>query len=94
VVAETGTLNVTLSKSTLKGVVNGAAITMDKDSKWYVAGDSDLTTLNNTGGIAGTEITNIYGNGHTLYYDAKLDENKALGGKTYTLANGGKLTPK
>ena len=94
VVAETGTLNLTLSRSTLKGVVNGAAITMDKDSKWYVTGDSVITTLNNSGGIAGTEINNIYGNGHTVRYDAKLEENKALGGKTYTLAKGGKLSPK
>lgn len=94
VVAETGTLNFTLNKSTLKGTVTGAAITMDKDSKWNVTGDSVLTILNNISGIAGNEITNIYGNGHTVYYDQKLDENKILGGKTYVLANGGKLIPK
>jgi len=46
-----------------------------------------------SGGISDNTITNIYGNGHTVYYDKVLAENKDLKGKTY-LANGGKLTPK
>jgi len=52
-----------------------------------------LTTLSDTGGISGTSITNIYGNGYTVYYLSA--SNTALGGKTYTLAGtaGGYLKP-
>lgn len=93
-VAEKGEFTLTLSNSTLTGTVNGASITLDKNSKWNVTGDSELTSLSNTAGISGASISNIIGNGHTVLYDKELEDNKALGGKTYTLANGGKLTPK
>jgi hypothetical protein len=43
--------------------------------------------------MSGTSITNIVGNGHTVTYDATLAANSSLGGKTYSLANGGQLTP-
>jgi len=91
IVAEKGTLKVTLSNSTLTGTVKGAAMTLDKSSKWNVTGDSVLTSLSDSGGISGNNITNIYGNGHTVYYDKKLVENNDLKGKTYNLAKGGKL---
>jgi len=93
VVGVKGEFTVALNNSTLSGTVKGAAITLGQNSKWNVTGDSVLTSLNNTSGISGTEITNIVGNGHTVLYDKELADNKALGGKTYTLANGGKLTP-
>jgi hypothetical protein len=76
--------------STLKGRINKAALTLDSTSTWTVTADSTLTSL--TGAeISGSKITNITGNGHTVYYDKDLAANKALGGKTYTLAGGGTL---
>lgn len=94
VVAEEGEFTLSLNNSTLTGTVDGAAMTLGANSKWNVTGDSVLTSLSNTSGISGTSITNIIGNGHTVLYDKDLEGNKALGGKTYTLASGGKLTPK
>ncbi len=41
-----------------------------------------------------TDLSNIVDNGHTVYYDASLSVNSWLNGETYTLADGGKLTPK
>ncbi|NMB77727.1 MAG: hypothetical protein GYA23_01370 [Methanomicrobiales archaeon] len=79
--------------STLTGSINKAALTLDASSTWIVTGDSALTTLSDTSGISGTSITNIYGNGHTVTYDAGLESNRALGGKTYTLNGGGTLVP-
>jgi len=61
---------------------------------WNVTGTSYLTTLSDASGISGSTITNIHGNGHTVYYDATLAANSALGGKTYTLVGGGTLAPK
>ncbi len=43
---------------------------------------------------SGTTITSIVGNGHTVTYDSSLAANSYLGGKTYTLVNGGTLSPK
>jgi hypothetical protein len=43
--------------------------------------------------IGGTTITNIAGNGHTVYYDAADSANSALGGQTYALSGGGTLQP-
>jgi hypothetical protein len=93
IVTEGGELTVTLSNSTLTGTVNGAAMSLDKNSKWNVTGDSVLTSLRNTGVISGTTVTNIYGNGHTVYYDKNHDGNKDLGGKSYGLGGGGTLKP-
>jgi hypothetical protein len=80
--------------SSLTGAINSAALTLDAISTWTVTGNSALTTLSDASGISGTTITNIYGNGYTVTYDASLAGNSGLGGKTYTLANGGTLTPK
>ena len=49
------------------------------------------TGLTDTGGISGTTITNITGNGHTVYHDTSASPE--LGGATYTLAGGGTLQP-
>ena len=91
VAAEDGELIVSLSDSNLSSKIEGAALSLGRNSTWNVTGDSVLTTLSNAA-ISGKEITNIKGNGHIVVYDEKL--NKDLGGKTYTLINGGKLTPK
>jgi membrane-bound ClpP family serine protease len=78
----------------LTGKIESAALTLDATSVWNVTGDSQLTSLSDASGISGTTITNINGNGHTVYYDAGLSANSALDGKTYSLAGGGQLTPK
>ncbi len=67
------------------------SLSLDSSSTWNVTADSYLTTLSDTSGISGTAITNINGNGHTVYYDAAA--NPALGGQTYTLNGGGVLKP-
>ncbi len=93
-------IDVTLKNgSVLKSAVNanGAAkavsLTLDASSSWKVTGDSHLTGL--TGAlISGSAITNIAGNGHTVTYAKSARANSYLGGKTYTLAGGGKLVAK
>lgn len=94
------TLDVTLeNSSTLTGAINpdntaqAASLTMDETSTWTVTADSYLSVLLDDGGIDGSTITNIVGNGHAVYYDASLEANSALGGLTYTLVNGGTLQP-
>jgi hypothetical protein len=92
-------ITATLQKgSSLTGSINSGNtakevnLTLDATSKWTVTATSYLTTLTNTSGISGSTITNIIGNDHTVYY--KASANSALGGKTYTLMNGGTLAPK
>ncbi len=83
--------------SNLSGAINpdntakAANLTLDATSKWTITADSYLACLADTGGTSGTSITNITGNGHTVYYNQSACS--ALGGKTYTLVNGGELTP-
>ena len=85
--------------SSLTGAINTAhtaksiAVTLDATSKWTVTADSHITTLSDASGISGTSITNIVGNGHTVYYDASASANSALGGKTFSLAGGGYVRP-
>lgn len=81
------------NSSTLSGTINKAALTLDATSSWTVTGNSWLTTLSDSSGISGTAISNITGNGYTVYYDSSLSGNSYLGGKTYTLNGGGTLTP-
>jgi len=77
--------------SVLTGAVNTAAVKMDASSKWVVTADSTVTALAVAGNLAG--LSNISGNGHTVKYDASLDENLWLEGKSYDLSGGGKLIP-
>lgn len=83
--------------STLEGAINAehtaqsVSLTLDAASKWTVTSDSYLTQLSDSAGISGTTITNIIGNGHTVYYDSSA--NPSLGSKTYSLSGGGTLTP-
>lgn len=79
--------------SILTGTVAKASITLDSTSTWSVTGNSVLTSLTDPSGISGSSITNIKGNGHTVTYDASLSANSYLGGKTYSLVNGGSLAP-
>ncbi len=95
---DTGSITAALqNKSTLTGAINLdnstklMNLSLDSTSVWNVTGDSYLTCLTNPDGIAGTTITNITGNGHTVYYNSGACS--ALGGQTYTLTGGGELKP-
>ncbi|MEO8624858.1 MAG: immunoglobulin domain-containing protein, partial [bacterium] len=89
----TSSIALTLQKGAkLTGTVQRVALTMDATSTWTVTATSVLTTLTNAG-ISGLSITNIVGNGFTVYYALANAGNAALGGKTYTLVGGGSLVP-
>jgi hypothetical protein len=83
--------------SKLTGAINAehsarlANLILDASSHWNVSADSTLTCLNDANGISGSTITNITGNGYTVYYDSSVCT--ALGGQTYTLNGGGFLKP-
>jgi hypothetical protein len=86
------------NSSTLTGAINSAdtaksvTLTMDSSSTWSVSADSYLSYLNlDSSSISGTSISNITGNGYTVYYVSA--NNNALGGATYTLSGGGYLKP-
>jgi hypothetical protein len=81
------------NSSTLKGYINSAALTLDASSTWNVTADSYLTSFTETGGTTSSALTNITDNGFTIYYNKSLSANSWLGGSTYTLSGGGKLTP-
>jgi hypothetical protein len=82
--------------SSLTGAINVANIakeanlTLDSSSTWTVTADSYVSCIDGAT-ISGTTISNITGNGHTVYYNASLCT--ALNGQTYTLNGGGTLTP-
>ncbi|MGV8082767.1 MAG: hypothetical protein AB2L09_03905 [Coriobacteriia bacterium] len=92
-------INLTLkSGSSLKGAIDNAntaksvSVALDSTSTWTLTADSHVTAI--TGAtISGSAITNITGNGHKLTYDKGASANSYLGGKTYTLAGGGTLSP-
>jgi hypothetical protein len=87
-------ITVVLQNNTaLTGLIDSAAVSLDATSQWVVTGTSYITSLTDPSGISGTSITNIVGNGNVVYYNPASAANSSLGGKTYTLANGGKLLP-
>ena len=67
-----------------------ASLTLDMSSTWNVTGTSYLASLKD----GDTALKNIHGNGFTVYYDSTQGNNSGLSGKTYTLTDGGKLTPR
>ena len=67
-----------------------ASLNLDASSTWNVTRTSHLTSLKDSD----TTLANIHGNGFIVYYDRGLESNSWLGGKTYSLENGGKLRPK
>jgi hypothetical protein len=81
------------NKTVLSGTVTGASLTLDATSTWNVTGDSVLTSLTLADTTNGS-IAGITSNGHKVTYNASLEANKWLGGKTYTLPGGGMLAPK
>ena len=91
-------IDVTLQNgSSLTGAINAENtanqinLTLDSSSTWTLTADSYLSCLADPDGISGTNVANIIGNGHTVYYDAALCTE--LGGQTYDLSGGGTLTP-
>ena len=97
VVDAISSIDVTLQNaSSLTGALNTAntgtlSLTLDASSTWTVTADSYLTSLCDADGISGTTVTNIIGNGYTVYYVASACPE--LGGLTYTLSGGGTLQP-
>jgi hypothetical protein len=83
--------------SSLTGAINTEStakeinLRLDSSSTWTVSADSYLSCLSDPDGISGTGITNVIGNGHTVYYNTALCTD--LGGQTYNLNGGGTLTP-
>jgi hypothetical protein len=91
-------VTLTLQKSSsLTGAINSdhsakaANLSLDANSSWTVTADSYLAGFSDASGITGSTITNITGNGHTVYYNTSLSANSSLGGKTYSLNGGGTL---
>lgn len=81
------------SNSTVTGTLNNAGITLDNTSNLTLTSDSTASTVSGAL-LAGTEATNITGNGHQLTYDPGQPGNSYLGGQTYSLAGGGTLAPR
>ncbi|NMB54970.1 MAG: hypothetical protein GYA15_09740 [Leptolinea sp.] len=91
-------INISLmNNSSLKSAINPTHsakeinLTLDGTSHWTVTANSYISKLINPAGISGTSITNITGNGFTVYYNPTNCPD--LGGKTYSLDGGGVLTP-
>ncbi len=87
------------NSSSLTGAIDAAntgktvGLTLDSSSSWTVTANSHLATLSDAAGISGTSVANIVGNGCNVYYDSSKSANGYLGGKTYSLVNGGQLIP-
>ncbi len=80
--------------SSLTGAIDTAntgdvSVTLDSTSKWNVTADSYVTAITDADGT----YSNIISNGHTIYYSASDSRNSALGGRTVTLSDGGRLVP-
>jgi hypothetical protein len=95
---EISTVKLTLqNSSTLTGSLNSDKkaklmdLTLDATSLWNVTADSSLTCLTDASGISGSNISNINGNGHTVFYDASACS--TLKGLTYNLKGSGTLQP-
>lgn len=82
--------------STLTGAIDAGhsaksvTVTLDSSSAWNVTANSYVTCLNGAA-LSGDTVTNIVGNGFTVYYDAASCP--ALNGQTYSLSGGGALQP-
>jgi len=72
-----------------ENTANSMSLALDSTSEWNVTGNSCLTSLADED----STLANIKDNGYTVYYDAEDSKNSWLEGETYTLTDGGKLTP-
>jgi hypothetical protein len=71
--------------------LGGGSVTLDASSSWTIHESFKLQVFNDPGGINGSNVLNITGNGQTISYSSAL--NPGLGGLTYTLQGGGFLEP-
>ena len=84
-----------MNNSDLEGAINSdnkaksISVNLDGSSTWTLTADSHISTL--IADMSNNSVSNITGNGHSLYY--KASENKALNGKTFALGDGGFLKP-
>ena len=69
--------------------LTNVAVNLDKTSTWNVTRTSYIGALTDED----STLANINDNGNTIYYNSSLTSNNWLQSKTYTLVNGGKLTP-
>jgi hypothetical protein len=86
--------NLSITDATISTSANAAKLadlTLDGTSHWTVTADSYLSCLTDRGGISGSSVSNITGNGHSVYYNASACT--ALNGQTYTFVGGGYLKP-
>jgi len=74
------------------GMPGTANLTIDSTSTWTVTGNCAVNAFSDPGGISGTTVTNVMGNGNVVTYNSAASP--ALGGKTYSLAGGGTLQPR
>ena len=82
------------AKSEYSGSVNAAKtgkidISIDKNAKIEITEDSYFNKFEDLD----SSFKNIRSNGHKIYYNKNLEENKNLGGRTVILPDGGKLVP-
>jgi hypothetical protein len=78
--------------SSLNGdFLGGGSVTLDASSSWTIYQSFQVQVFSDLGGINGTNILNITGNGQTVSYSDSL--NPSLAGLTYTLQGGGFLKP-
>jgi len=91
----TGSSNSTLTLkngSSLDGdFLGGGRVSLDTSSSWTIHESFQVQVISDSGGIKGTNVLNITGNGQTISYSNAL--NPGLGGLTYTLQGGGFLKP-
>jgi len=78
--------------SVFTGSTNKAAVSIDETSSWSVTATSWVTTFTDASGVNGDSVTNVSGNGYTVYYDSTVTGNDYLEKKTYKLRGGGYLT--
>lgn len=83
------------SKVTYKGAINPnkqgtAVVVMDKTSKWTLAADSYLESIQFEKTVE-KGIKQINSKGYNIYYNPNNPANAALAGKTYPLKGGGSL---
>lgn len=85
--------NLTLKNgSSLNGdFLGGGSVVLDASSSWTIHESFTVQTFSDPGGINGSNVLNITGNGQTISYSNAL--NPGLGGLTYALQGGGFLKP-
>lgn len=79
--------------SSLSGKIDGASLSLGEGSTWKVTADSRLSVIALPESDIAVLVSRIADGGHRIAYDAKAEANAWLGGKTYDLADGGKLIP-